>query len=115
MSSKKYPEAHEMPSFCAEVWIRQGQKEGISWASGYFLELIYSLKDVFIFNLIFHTLETPRRLMRKALMGTVLGAVILRFAFHIGLAESIAKLTFLPYMLGVWQIYCGTQQVAVSG
>lgn len=102
-------------SFCGEVWVRQGQKEGISWASGYLLEFIFSIKNVFIFNLIFQTLETPRRLMRKALMVAVLGSVVLRFAFHIGLAAAICNISFLSYLLGVWLIYCGTQQVAVGG
>lgn len=101
--------------FCAEVWTRQGQKEGISWASGYLLELVFSMENVFIFNLIFHTLETPRRLMRKALMVTVLGSMLLRFVFYVGLAEAIYKASFLPFVLAAWLIYCGTQQVAVRG
>jgi len=101
--------------FCVEVWMRQGQKEGISWASGYILELVFSMENVFIFNLIFHTLETPRRLMRKALMVTVLGSIVMRFLFYVGLADVIYKASFLPMILGAWLIYCGTQQVAVKG
>jgi len=101
--------------FCAEVWSRQGQKDGIAWASGYLLELIFSIENVFIFNLIFHTLETPRRLVRKALFVTLLGSILLRFAFVLGLADAIYRLTFLPFILGAWLVYCGTQQVAVRG
>merc|ERR1719498_294785 len=40
---------------------------------------------------------------------------MLRFAFYVGLADTIYKLMFLPYLLGAWLIYCGTQQVAVGG
>lgn len=101
--------------FCMEVWVRRGQKAGISWASGYMLELIFSLKNLFIFNLIFHILDTPRRLMRKALLVTVIGSICLRFAFHVGLAASLNRITILPFALGAWLIYVGTQQLAVSG
>lgn len=102
-------------AFGTEVSLRQGQKDGISWASGYLLELIFSIENVFIFNLIFHTLETPRRLVRKALFVTLLGSILLRFAFVLGLADAMYKLTFLPFVLGAWLVYCGTQQVAVRG
>jgi len=101
--------------FCAQVWSARGEKEGISWASGYILEIIFSIENVFIFNLIFHTLETPRRLVRKALIVTLLGSILLRFAFVLGLADAIYKVTFLPLILGAWLVYCGTQQVAVRG
>jgi len=74
-------------AFCAEVWVRQGQKAGISWASGYLLELTFSFENVFVFNVIFHALETPRRLMRKALLATVIGSMCLRFAFIVGLVS----------------------------
>lgn len=102
-------------AFGAEVWMRHGQQEGISWFSGYLLELIFSIENVFIFNIIFHALETPRRLVRKALMVTLLGSILLRFAFVLGLADAISKVTFLPLLLGAWLVYSGTQQVSVRG
>jgi predicted tellurium resistance membrane protein TerC len=102
-------------SCCAEIWVREGQREGIAWASGYILELIFSIDNLFIINVIFQTLETPRRLMRKALFVYVLCGIFLRFAFHLGLAQAMYSLSCLPYILGAWLVYCGTQQVAYNG
>jgi len=102
-------------AFCLQVWTRFGQRQGILWASGYLLELIFSMENVFIFNLIFQTLETPRRLVRKALSVTLIGSVILRFAFALKLADIVYNVSALQYLLGAWLIYSGTQLVAVRG
>lgn len=101
--------------FCTEVWVRQGQKQGIAWATGYFLEIIFSVRNIFIFNIVFHTLETPRRLMRKALMVTLMVSILLRFAFMLGLGDLISNIALLPFVLGALLICCGTQQVSVGG
>jgi tellurite resistance protein TerC len=102
-------------SFCAEVWLRLGEEAGISWASGYLLELVYSMELLFVFNFIFQCLETPRRLMRKALFVSVVGAIVLKLAFYLGLAEAMYGVAIVPYVLGAFLIYCGTQQLARSG
>jgi len=102
-------------AFCAEVWLRQGQKHAIAWATGYILEIIFSIRNIFIFNVVFHTLETPRRLMRKALMVTLMGSILLRFAFVLGLGDFIANIALLPFLLGALLICCGTQQVSAGG
>jgi hypothetical protein len=99
-------------SYCIGVCLRLGLQTGVSWASGYLLEMIFSLEHMFIFNLIFHTLETPLRLVRKALFAVLIGSVLLRLAFQLGLAEVMCKLTCLPYILGGWLVYCGSCQVS---
>jgi len=99
-------------AFCLEVWCRLGPREGVAWASGYILEIIFSVENVFVFNLVFHALATPRRLMRKALFVSIIGSLLLRVAFLVGLAETLYKLVFLPYILGTWLVYIGTRQVA---
>merc|ERR1719323_1518874 len=99
--------------FCVVVWLRLGPQAGAMWLTGYALELIFSLDNVFIVHLIFCTFETPRRLMAKALFLGILGSIGFRFVLFVGLASSMDRLKVIPYFLGLWLIYCGTRQVTV--
>lgn len=97
--------------FCVEVWYRLGPRAGISWATGYLLEIVFSFDNVFMVYLIFATLETPRRLIAKALFIGVLGSICFRLAFFMGMASFLDKLKVIPYFTGMWLIYCGMKQV----
>lgn len=101
-------------AFCTEVWLRLGARAGVDWLSGYTLELVFSVENVFIAHLIFCTFETPRRLMRKALFVGILGSIFFRFLFLLGLAETMYSMPLLPYMLGAWLIYCGVRHLVAS-
>lgn len=101
-------------AFGTEVWLRLGSRAGISWVSGYLLEVIYMTPTVFVYHLIFCALETPRRLMRKALFVGIIVSILYRFAFLMGLAETMYQAAVLPYILGLWLIHCGVQQARVK-
>jgi len=99
--------------FCVEVWLRQGPQAGVVWLTGYALELIYSLDNVFVVHLIFCTFETPRRLMAKALFVGLLCSIGFRLLLFLGLASMLDRLRLVPYLLGMWFIYCGARQMTV--
>lgn len=99
-------------AFCMEIWLRLGPEAGTRWLTGYFLEVIFSIDNVFVIHLIFCTLETPRRLTAKAMFVGLLGSVLFRFALFMGLAAMLDRLRVIPYILGIWLVYCGTKQVA---
>lgn len=94
-------------AFCTEVWLRLGPRAGADWISGYMLEIVFSVENVFIAHLVFSTFETPRRLMRKALFVGILGSILFRFVFLLGLAETMYSFWVVPYFLGTWLLYCG--------
>mmetsp|Transcript_83844 Transcript_83844/g.211142 ORF Transcript_83844/g.211142 Transcript_83844/m.211142 type:complete len:525 (+) Transcript_83844:129-1703(+) len=96
----------------AEVWLRKGARDGMLWIEGYALELIFSVDRVFVTWLILTALETPRRLMGKALFIGLLGSMVIRWCFLLGLAPMLNQLQVVPYVLGVWLVYCGAQQLA---
>jgi len=99
--------------FCVEIWLRLGPQAGVVWITGYVLEVIFSVDNIFVIHLLFCSFETPRRLMTKALFIGLLSSIAFRFAFLLGLANTLDRLVVVPYVLGLWLIYCGTKQVTV--
>lgn len=98
----------------AEVWLRKGPQDGSLWITGYILELMFSLDRVFVMVLVFSTLETPRRLMSKALFLAMFGTFATRWFFLSGWAPALASLQVIPLLLGLGLVYCGTRQIALN-
>lgn len=95
-----------------EIWLRRGPEDGMRWLEGYLLEVIFSADRVFVVHFIFSALETPRRLMAKSMFIWLLGVVVARAFFILGLAPTLERLKVVPYCLGLWLVYCGSRQVA---
>jgi len=99
-------------AFCIEVWVRMGPQAGVAWMTGYVLEIIYSLDTVLVVHVIFCALETPRRLMAKALFAGIISAILFRFLFALGLASALDGLGVVPGLLGIALTICGVRQLA---
>merc|ERR1719499_2611629 len=63
-------------TLAAELWLRRGSSDGRDWVTGYFVELIYSIDQVFILNQIFWVLASPQRLLAKAMFIILLGNLV---------------------------------------
>lgn len=99
-------------SFCIEVWVRMGPQAGVAWMAGYVLEIVYSLDTVLVVHVIFCALETPRRLMAKALFAGIISAILFRFLFALGLASVLDGLGVVPGLIGMVLTICGVRQLA---
>lgn len=95
-----------------EVWLRMGPTDCKRWCVGYLLEFIFSVDRVFMALLVASTLEIPRRLMAKAMFVTLLGSWALRALVILGCAPVAEHPRILPYLTGLWLVYCGARQVA---
>lgn len=96
---------------CMEVWLRLGPQAGLGWLTGYLLEVVFSIDNVFVFHLTFCTFETPRRLTAKAMFMGLIGSILFRFVFFFGLASMLDRLVVIPYILGTCLMYSGMKQV----
>lgn len=99
-------------TLAAEVWLRRGPRDGMDWITGYLTEVIFSVDQVFVLNLIFWALATPQRLLAKAMFITLIGNLACRGFMLLGLAPALERLRVVPYGLGLWLLYCGVRQVA---
>lgn len=91
----------------ALVWVRLGSSAGIMWFTGYLLEFIFSIENVFVFHIVATAFRTPRRVTQKALFVVVCCQIVFEMTFFMGLADRLRSMHVLPYILGFWLIYVG--------
>lgn len=91
----------------ALVWVRLGRNAGIMWFTGYLLELIFSIENVFVFHIVVKAFRTPQRLTQKALFNVICCQIVFEMIFFMGLAQRVRSMEVLPYLLGCWLLYVG--------
>mmetsp|Transcript_43781 Transcript_43781/g.115470 ORF Transcript_43781/g.115470 Transcript_43781/m.115470 type:complete len:550 (+) Transcript_43781:155-1804(+) len=100
-------------AFNGLVWFRRGSDAGFEWCTGYLLEWILSLDNLFVFHLIFQAYATPRALLHKALFYGIFGAAIFRMCMFMVLASLLHLVHWVRFAFGALLIYSGLQ--AASG
>lgn len=95
--------------FNSLVWYRQGREAGLMWFSGYFLEWLLSMDNLFVFVLIFRVYATPKVLLHKALFLGIFGAVVFRMFFFMALSSLLHMLHWVRFIFGALLIYSGVQ------
>merc|ERR1719387_2622908 len=94
-------------AFCTYIYFSRGQNAAFSWATGYILEWMLSVDNLFVFHLVFKIYGTPAHLKHKPLFWGIVGAIIFRMIFFcIG---EIAMHTFwwMHFIFAVFLIYTG--------
>lgn len=101
---------------CAlEIWICAGPEAGTSWLSGYIMELVSSADNIFIMQLIFSSLDTPHRLMTKALFANLIGCIGIRLGLFLGLAQILAPAArVVAWLLGTGLVYAGVSRMSIG-
>lgn len=64
--------------FGAGVWSSRGHEAGLAFLTGYLLEKLLSVDNLFVFLAIFNAFGVPRNLQPKVLKWGVLGALVMR-------------------------------------
>jgi len=96
-------------AFNVVVWARQGREAAVQWCSGYILEWLLSMDNLFVFHLIFKTYATPRALLHKALFLGIVGAVLFRMLFFVAMTSLLHLLSWVRFVFGLLLIYSGIQ------
>jgi len=89
------------------IWMRLGMDAGRSWLTGYWLELIFSMENVFIFHIVAKGFRMSEAHSRKALVFVICFQILFQMVFYMGLAELLTSIWALPYILGAWLVYVG--------
>lgn len=93
------------------IYLRLGEVAARAWFTGYILELIFSIENVFVFHIVIRAFRTPRRHAQKAIFVVIMFQILFEMVFYMGLATWIRQSTVLPYVLGLWLMYVGVQAV----
>lgn len=91
------------------VGVTCGSTEASGWVTGYLLELIFSIENVFVFHVVCQAFRAPAHLTQKALFLVIIGQVLFQAIFFMGLAKWLHHKIFLPYLLGAWLVYAGIE------
>jgi tellurite resistance protein TerC len=101
--------------FCLYLYFTQGKENATLFLTGYLIEKLLSIDNLFVFFVIFEYFQTPPALHHKVLYWGVLGAILMR-ALLIAAGLSLVK-TFhvLIYVFGAFLIFTGIKFGLSSG
>lgn len=94
---------------------RYGAIAGLDWLTGFLLEWMLSIDNLFVFHLIFKVYRTPEHLMHKALFFGIAGGVLFRIGIFIALGTLLRIIHWVRIVFGVVLIYSGIQAVSDDG
>lgn len=96
---------------CYNVYfgMRYGMQAGCDWLTGYFLEWLLSMDNLFVFHLIFKVYKTPKVLLHKALFFGIIGAVFFKMIFFLFIGSLIHMVHWLRFLFGGLLIYSGVE------
>eukprot|EP00440_Ansanella_granifera_P026603 gb/GFBE01028896.1/.p1 GENE.gb/GFBE01028896.1/~~gb/GFBE01028896.1/.p1 ORF type:complete len:445 (+),score=81.70 gb/GFBE01028896.1/:1-1335(+) len=93
------------------VYLQMGEDSFAQWMDGYAIELILSMENVFLYEMILVSFKVPLRNSKKALFVTSLFQMVFQMILFMGIASTIEKITVLPYFLGAWLMFVGFQSL----
>ncbi|CAE7237444.1 unnamed protein product, partial [Symbiodinium natans] len=91
------------------IFLRHGAVAGVEWCSGYILEWLLSLDNLFVFHLIFQLYKTPSQVVHKALFLGIIGAVVCRLAFFAVVRQLLDFVSWLRIAFGFFLVWSGIQ------
>mmetsp|Transcript_18655 Transcript_18655/g.44180 ORF Transcript_18655/g.44180 Transcript_18655/m.44180 type:complete len:442 (-) Transcript_18655:53-1378(-) len=97
--------------YCGIVGAQEGDMmhNMSDWASGYVLELILSMENIFIYEMILASFHVPKKLALKALYITSFFQMFFQMWLFMFVAKYLEAIRSLPYLLGAWLVYLGIE------
>jgi len=96
-------------AFNLGVWSRMGHQKACEWCSGYILEWMLSMDNLFVFHLIFKTYKTPANHIHKAVFVGVIGAVVMRLFFFMVVSTLLRLFRWVRFPFGMLLIWSGVE------
>ncbi len=101
-------------AFGAWVWWEMGRQSGVEYFTGFFIEKMLALDNVFVISLIFTYFAIPRHLQHRVLLWGILGVIVLRAAM-IGLgAALVAEFAWVFYLFGAFLLATGVKMLVMG-
>jgi tellurite resistance protein TerC len=91
------------------ILVMEGQQSAFQWATGYMLEWMLSMDNLFVFHMVFSAYQTPADQIHKAAFVGILGAVILRMIFFMIVSTLLNLFGWIRYPFGALLIYSGVE------
>lgn len=89
------------------IYYSRGSEDAINFLTGYLIEKMLSIDNLFIFFLIFNFFQTPSSSLHKVLFYGVLGAIIMRAIFIWLGIMLVTYFHWIIYVFGIFLIVTG--------
>jgi tellurite resistance protein TerC len=96
-------------AFGGVLWLWRGPATGGQYLAGYLLERALSVDNIFVFILLFVSLQVPAGLQRRILFLGVVGALVLRGAFIAAGGALIEHVSWIFYVFGALVLLAGAR------
>jgi len=91
------------------VWFRMGSNAAVEWCSGYLLEWMLSLDNLFVFHLIVAAFKTPKTQIHKAVFVGIIGAVVMRMVFFMVVSTILHVMHWIRFPFGLLLVWSGIE------
>ncbi len=93
--------------FGVAVFAFNGTEQGMEFVTGYITEWSVSVGIVLLFLMIFRHFAVPELYRRRVLFWGIMGAIVLRGIFLVGVVNVLTDFAWLVYGFGAFLIYTG--------
>jgi len=87
----------------------EGPEQAFQWTSGYLLEWMLSMDNLFVFHLVFSAYQTPQDQIHKAAFVGILGAVVMRMVFFMVVSTLLSLFGWFRWPFGILLVYSGIE------
>jgi tellurite resistance protein TerC len=89
------------------VWLYRGRESAFDWCTGYMLEWMLSMDNLFVFHLVFSTYKTPANQIHKAVFVGIAGAIAMRMVFFMTVSTLLHLISWIRFPFGAMLIWSG--------
>ncbi|HPK80680.1 MAG TPA: TerC family protein [Methanoculleus sp.] len=93
------------------IYTWMGQEAGLEFTTGYIMELMLSVDNLFVFVIVFASFCVPQEDQHKVLFYGILGALLFRFAFIMAGVALVETFSWVLYIFGAFLIFTGIRMV----
>jgi len=94
-------------------WTR-GPEDAFSWGTGYLLEWMLSLDNLFVFHTIFVKLETPDEQKHRPLFYGIIGAIVFRMIFFLISEILLHHVSWMHLVFGIFLVWTGYKAISMG-
>jgi tellurite resistance protein TerC len=87
------------------IWYTRGSEDGVAFLTGYILEKLLSLDNMFVFVMVFKYFAIAPRHQHRILYWGIIGAIVFRLAFIVLGIKLIEIFDWVLYLFGALLIY----------
>jgi len=97
--------------FNVGVYLYLGPTAGLEFTTGYLMELMLSVDNLFVIIMIFNSFGISRKYQHKVLFYGILGALVFRLTFVLVGVTLVETFEWVLYIFGVFLIYTAIKMV----